>query len=120
MKDVKNKVRTPRLTRPKGPLLRVAAVVDHYDRDASGWRIVERPTAQVAVDALEMGVAERKGEYLRDLEIRSDGGPQFTAHQYARTTERLGLRHTVTPARWPNDNPFAEAFFGAFNANPLS
>jgi len=89
-------------------------VVDHCDRDTPGWRTVESPTAQAAEDALEMAVEERRGEYLGDLEVRSDGGPQFTAHRYGRAIERLGLRHTVTPARSPNYNPFAEAFFGSF------
>jgi transposase InsO family protein len=75
---------------------------------------VEHPTAQAAVDALELAVAARHGEYLGELEIRSDGGPQFTAHRYAAAVARLGLRHTVTPARSPDHNPFAEAFIGAF------
>lgn len=89
-------------------------VVDHWDRDVPGYRLTERPTAQAAVDALEMAVADRRGEYLGDLEVRSDGGPQFTAHRYARAIVGLGLRHTVTPARSPDHNPFAEAFIGAF------
>ncbi len=89
-------------------------VVDHCDRDVPGWRLVDRPTAQAGVDALEMAVAERQGEYLGDVEIRSDGGPQFTAYRYAQAVARLGLRHTVTPVRSPDHNPFAEAFIAAF------
>ena len=89
-------------------------IVDHWDRDIPGWSIVEHPTAQAAVDALEMAVVERESEYFGDVEVRSDGGPQFTAHRYARAIARLGLRHTVTPARSPDYNPFAEAFIAAF------
>lgn len=92
----------------------LAPIIDHCDRDVPGWRIVEHPTAQAAVDALELAVTARQGEYLGDLEIRSDAGPQFTAHRYAQAIARLGLRHTVTPARSPDHNPFAEAFIGAF------
>ena len=72
-----------------------------------------QPTAQPAVDALEMAVVERAGEYLGDIEIRSDGGPRFTAHRYAEEIARPGLRHTVTPVRSPDHSPFVEAFIAA-------
>jgi putative transposase len=97
---------------------RVAYVVvatDHCDRDAMGYRITDQPpTAQTAIDTLEQAVAARAGEYLGELEIRTDGGPQFVAHRFTATVRRLGFTQTVTPKRSPQYNPFAEAILGAF------
>lgn len=90
-------------------------VTDHCDRDAVGVRLTDTPpTAQTAIDALELARAARADEYLGDLEVRTDGGSQFTAYRFTTTVKRLGLRHTVTPKRSPQCNPFAEAFLGAF------
>jgi transposase InsO family protein len=72
------------------------------------------PTAQTAIDTLEQAVMERGGEYLGELEIRTDGGPQFVAHRFIATVRRLGLKQTVTPKRSPQYNPFAEALLSAF------
>lgn len=97
---------------------RVAYVVvatDHCDRDAPGYRITDQPpTAQTAIDAFELAVAERAGEYLGDLEVRTDGGPQFVARRFVRALQRRGVRQTVTPKSSPQHNPFAEALLGAF------
>jgi transposase InsO family protein len=93
----------------------VTIVTDHCDRDVPGYRLtVTPPTAQVAVDVLEMATQARAREYLGDLEIRTDGGPQFTAYAFGRAVTRQALRQTVTPARSPQHNPFAEAFLAAF------
>lgn len=88
---------------------------DHCDRDLTGWRLTDLPpTAQTAIDTLELGITERAGEYLGDLEVRTDGGPQFVAYRFTRSVTEHGLKQTVTPKRSPQFNPFAEAFFGAF------
>lgn len=93
----------------------LTVVTDHCDRDAMGVRLTDTPpTAQTAIDALELARAARAGEYLGDLELRTDGGSQFTAYRFTETVKRFGLRHTVTPKRSPQYNPFAEAFIGAF------
>ncbi len=93
----------------------VLLVTDHCDRDAPGVRISHRPpTAQTAIDVLELARAERRGEYLGELEIRTDGGPQFVAYAFEQAVRRAGLRHTVTPAASPEFNPFAESLLGAF------
>lgn len=84
-------------------------------RDVPGYRLtLTPPPAQVAVDAFEIAMQHRVEEYLGDLEIRTDGGPQFVAYAFSRTLARRGVRHTVTPARSPQHNPFAEAFLAAF------
>ncbi len=88
---------------------------DHCDRDLPGWRLSDRPpTAQTAIDVLDLALAERHGEYLADLEIRTDGGPQFVAYAFTRAVAQAGLAHTVTPAASPEFNPFAESLLGAF------
>jgi transposase InsO family protein len=93
----------------------VLVATDHCDRDLPGWRLSDRPpTAQTAIDVLQLACAERRGEYLGELEIRTDGGPQFVAHAFTRAVAQAGLRHTVTPAASPEFNPFAESLLGAF------
>jgi putative transposase len=93
----------------------VLIATDHCDRDLPGWRLSDRPpTAQTAIDVLELARGERRGEYLGELEIRTDGGPQFVAYAFTTAVQRAGLRHTVTPAASPEYNPFAESLLGAF------
>ncbi len=93
----------------------VLVATDHCDRDAPGLRLSDRPpTAQTAIDVLELALAERQGEYLAELEIRTDGGPQFVAYAFERRIALGDLRHTVTPAASPEFNPFAESLLGAF------
>jgi putative transposase len=92
----------------------ILIATDHCDRDAMSYRLTaEPPTAQTAIDTLEQAVEERGGEYLGELEIRTDGGPQFVAHRFTATVRRLGFKQTVTPKRSPQYNPFAEALLGA-------
>ncbi|HZP41186.1 MAG TPA: DDE-type integrase/transposase/recombinase [Candidatus Binatia bacterium] len=92
----------------------VVVATDHCDRDAMGYRITDQPpTAQTAIDPLEQAVAARAGEYLGELEVRTDGGPQFVAHRFEAALRRLGVKHTGTPKRSPQHNPFAEALLGA-------
>ncbi len=93
----------------------VLLATDHCDRDTPGLRISDSPpSAQTAIDVLELARAERRGEYLGELEIRTDGGPQFVAHAFTTAVRKAGLRHTVTPAASPEYNPFAESLLGAF------
>lgn len=43
------------------------------------------------------------------LRLRTDGGPQFTSHEFRNFLERWGVRHVVSSPHYPQSNGHAEA-----------
>jgi putative transposase len=85
---------------------REAFVIDVYARRIVGWRVWNRLTAELALDALEHAIWSRDAD-LNGLVHHSDRGSQYLSIVY---TERLAaegavtsLEHavTATATRWP-------------------
>ncbi len=91
--------------------LYLAVVLDLYSRMVVGWKLGERISRDLVIDALKMGVARRKTSAV--LVHHSDRGSQYASKEFRR---ELGERRILASmSRKGNcwDNAVAESFFGS-------
>jgi len=91
----------------------VSFIVDAYSRFIVGWQISRSLRTDLALDALEMAIWQRRGE-LEGLVHHSDRGSQYLAIRY---TERLAEAGGVTSVGSRGDsydNALAETIIGLF------
>ena len=69
-----------------------AFIMDLYSRRIVGWQVADNLRSDLALDALEMAIWERRHDDLGGLVHHSDRGVQYTAIRY---TERLGEAQAV-------------------------
>ena len=69
-----------------------AFIMDLYSRRIVGWQVADNLRSDLALDALEMAIWERRHDDLGGLVHHSDRGVQYTAIRY---TERLGEARAV-------------------------
>jgi len=96
----------------------VAFVIDVFSRFVVGWQVSTRLYADLALDALEMGIWQRQhaGDDLAGLTHHSDRGVQYRAVRY---TERLADCDAVASVGSKGDsydNAMAEAFNSLYKA----
>jgi len=91
----------------------VAFVIDAFSRFIVGWQAASSLRTDLALDALEMAIWQRRGE-LDGLVHHSDRGGQYLAIRY---TERLADEGAVTSVGSVGDsydNALAETIIGLF------
>lgn len=102
-----------------------AFVIDVFSRKVVGWQVSTSLRTDLALDALDMGLWERRrtGQNVAGLTHHSDRGVQYRAIRY---TERLAEAEAVASVGSKGDsydNAMAEAFNSLFKAecirNPL-
>jgi putative transposase len=81
----------------------VALVVDGFSRRAVGWALERTLQTRLAVQALEMAIAQRQPRL--GLVHHSDRGVQYASAEYA----ALRLEHGMTPSMSRPSNPFDNA-----------
>jgi putative transposase len=86
----------------------LAVVLDRFSRKVIGWSVGPGLTAQLAVDALEMAIAQRRP--LPGVVIHSDRGVQYASAQFS----RLVREHEMTPSMSRPGNPYDNAFCESF------
>lgn len=94
----------------------VAFIIDVFSRRIVGWRVSTSLRTDLALDALEMAIWNRKGHDLSHLIHHSDRGSQYLALRY---TERLGEAGAVASVGSKGDsydNALAETVNGLFKA----
>jgi len=79
-------------------------------------------TAVQALRALERAVERRCEDWGPETArpvIRTDNGPQFTAHVWAEGCQRLGIHHERIPNATPNKNAHIESWHSILEAECL-
>ena len=95
--------------------LYLAVLLDVYSRRVVGWAMAEHLRADLALDALEMALRQRRP--LRGALVHhTDRGCQYTAAGYQARLADYGI--TVSMSRTGDcfDNALAESFFGSFKS----
>jgi len=90
----------------------VAFIVDAYSRFFCGWQVSRSLRTDLALDALEMALWQRRGD-LQGLVHHSDRGSQYLA---IRGAERLAEAGVVTSVGSRGDayDPLAETIIGLY------
>jgi putative transposase len=87
----------------------LAIVLDLYSRRVVGWSMSAYLDEQLALDALEMAVAQRRPK--AGLIHHSDQGCQYTASRYRKALEACGMVASMSRKGNCWDNSVAESFF---------
>jgi transposase InsO family protein len=92
-----------------GGFIYLAVVLDAFSRKVVGWALADHMAASLALDALNMALAERRpapGELVH----HSDRGVQYACGDYARRLEEAGVMPSMSRGGCPTDNAKAESF----------
>lgn len=90
--------------------LYLAVVMDLYSRRIIGWSMSRWISRHLALDALGMALANRKGK--GELVHHSDRGSQYTSEDYRRELDRNGIECSMSRRGNCYDNAVVESFFG--------
>jgi putative transposase len=95
-----------------------AFVLDVFSRRVVGWQLSTSLRADLALDALEMGLwtRTRAGQDTGDLIHHSDRGAQYHAVRYTQRLAEAGAVASVGSKGDSYDNALAEAFNSIFKA----
>jgi putative transposase len=94
----------------------VAFCIDVFSRMITGWRTAKSMTTDLVLDALEMGIWQRKrqGHDLQGLVHHSDAGSQYTSIRYTERLAEAGAQPSVGSVGDSFDNAMAESIIGLF------
>jgi putative transposase len=92
----------------------VALVVDVFSRFIVGWQASTNLRADLALDALEMALWQRRGMHLDGLVHHSDHGVQYLSIRYTERLDQAGLRRSVGSRGDSYDNALAESTIGLY------
>ena len=91
----------------------IVPILDYGARDCLAWRVSKVTTAAVVNDVIDEAIISRFGTpqgVPEALVVRSDNGPQFTAHAVQDNLRRWGVHHQKTPFHCPEGNSVVERF----------
>jgi len=95
-------------------IIRGAFIIDAHDREVISWRAVAGAgiSGSDVRDMMLEAVEARFGGYRapHPVEMLSDNGSPYTAHDTRIFARQLGLKPCFTPVRSPESNGVAEAF----------
>ena len=99
----------------------LCSVIDVFDRSILGYHIGWTCTAKQALRALQAAVAARRADWPPGTApvIRTDNGPQFTAHDWAEGVRALDMVHERIPNATPNKNAHIESWHSVLEADCL-
>jgi transposase InsO family protein len=89
--------------------LYLAAVLDVYSRKIIGWSMANQITQELALNALNMALTNRKP--TKGLLHHSDRGCQYTGLLYQQTLAKHGITSSVSRPGNCWDNAMIESFF---------
>ena len=93
-----------------------AFVTDVFSRTIVGWRVATTLAAQIALDALEMGIWTRRDQSLEALVHHSDRGVQYLSIVYSTRLEEAGVAPSVGSKGDSFDNALAESVNASYKA----
>ncbi len=97
--------------------LYLATVIDVFSRKVVGWSMGEAAFAELAVDAVNMGVWNRRPD--PGLVHHSDHGCQYTALCFGKTLREHGIVGSMGTVGDALDNAVAESFFARLQVELL-
>jgi putative transposase len=92
----------------------VALVIDVFSRFIVGWQASTSLRADLALDALEMALWQRRGMHLDKLVHHSDHGVQYLSIRYTERLDAAGLERSVGSRGDSYDNALAESTIGLY------
>ena len=95
----------------------VAFVIDVFSRRLVGWRASTSPRSDLALDALEQAIAERRP--TARLVHHSDRGVQYLAIRYTTRLLEAGIEPSVGRRGDSYDNALAESVIGLFKTEVI-
>ena len=96
------------------------SIIDVYDRCIVGTHIGLNALALDALRTLKQAIVFRGITDSNELILRTDNGPQFTAHVFQDGCVELPVTHTRIPNNTPNMNAHIESFHSIFESDCLS
>ena len=96
----------------------LAVILDVYSRRAVGWDLSRRLERQVAQQALEMALRERRP--LPGLVHHSDRGVQYASGDYVKRLESCGITISMSRPGNPWDNAWAESFIKTLKVEEIN
>ncbi len=97
----------------------VAFVIDAYSRMFVGWAIATHLRAELALEALEVGIWYRD-ERLEGLVHHSDRGSQYLASRYTERLDDVGAVNSVGSKGDSYDNALTESEIGLYKAELIN
>lgn len=94
----------------------VAFVTDAFSRRIVGWRVSTSLTSDIAVDALEQALFDRRPS---DLIHHSDRGVQYLSVKYSKRLKDAGIHASVGSVGDSYDNALAETINGLYKAEVI-
>lgn len=92
----------------------VAFIIDVFSRFVVGWQASRSLHTELALDALEMAIWNRRGARLAGLVHHSDRGVQYLAIRYTERLAETGVVPSVGSRGDSYDNALAESFHGLY------
>ena len=100
-----------------GKLLWLFAAIDHYSCEVLGWHVIEvgQGDAWAALEPVKQALRKRRGALAQKagagIGIRHDWGPQYTAGEFRKELDFLGLGNSPAFVHEPETNGVIERFF---------
>lgn len=88
----------------------LAVVLDVFSRRCVGWQLSRSIDTQLALDALDRSLANRKGVDLSGLVHHTDQGVQYASHDYVCRLTEANIQASMSRKGNPYDNAYAESF----------
>ena len=88
----------------------LAVIIDVFSRKCIGWKLNRDIDAKLALDALDMALANRKEMGIWNLIHHSDQGVQYASRKYVDRLKENGVKISMSRKGNPYDNAFAESF----------
>jgi transposase InsO family protein len=97
----------------------VAFVIDTYARRIVGWRASSSLRSDLALDALEQAIYERRRDADGRLVHHSDRGGQYLSIRYTERLAEAGIEPSVGTVGDSYDNALAESVIGLFKTEVI-
>ena len=100
-------------------LVYVAFVIDTFARRIVGWRVSNSLRTDLALDALEQALYERRVEPNRPLVHHSDRGVQYLSIRYTERLAEASIEPSVGRVGNSYDNALAETIIGLYKTEVI-
>jgi putative transposase len=97
----------------------VAFVIDVFSRRIVGWRVSTSLRSDLALDALEQALYERRRAEMGPLVHHSDRGSQYLSIRYTDRLAEAGIEPSVGSTGDSYDNALAESVIGLFKTEEI-
>lgn len=96
----------------------LAVILDAFSRAVIGWAMADHLRASLAIEALDMALAERRPA-ADSLIHHSDRGVQYACGDYTKVLEAHGIAASMSRVGNPYDNAKAESFMKTLKAEEV-